>query len=325
MKNSLVLSSLLALAATLAVHADEPTETSVKFSHPDKPGSVRLHIASGSIRVTGTDSPDTITVKTEAMPEGKPSKRDDGLRVIGSSSSFSLVEKDNVVELNYGAGSFGPPPGAEFIVTVPRNASVEINENWGAEISVDGVNGDVEVRNMNGETKLTNMGGGAVVETMNGAIHAEFRQVSQNKPLSFTSINGEVELRIPGDTKANVRFRSQNGTILTDFPDDVLKTKSNPSPTLAPEAPSVGDTARAVGDAARLAAEDALRSTKKAADDYRRAHGRGADVQPPAPPRPPAIPAVSGGRVVSGQLNGGGVEIQVATMNGDIIVRRLKQ
>ena len=47
---------------------------------------------------------------------------------------------------------------------------------------------------------------------------------------------------------------------------------------------------------------------------------------PPVPPVPPmpAIPTITGGKLVSGTLNGGGPEISVATMNGDVTLRRLE-
>jgi len=34
---------------------------------------------------------------------------------------------------------------------------------------------------------------------------------------------------------------------------------------------------------------------------------------------------MAGGKVVSGTLNGGGSDIQIATMNGDIVVRKLAE
>jgi hypothetical protein len=40
------------------------------------------------------------------------------------------------------------------------------------------------------------------------------------------------------------------------------------------------------------------------------------------PPLPASIPAIAGGKVVSGTLNGGGIEIQVTTMNGNITLRK---
>jgi hypothetical protein len=37
---------------------------------------------------------------------------------------------------------------------------------------------------------------------------------------------------------------------------------------------------------------------------------------------PPIMPSPSGGKIVSGTLNGGGPEIQIATMNGTITLRK---
>jgi hypothetical protein len=42
------------------------------------------------------------------------------------------------------------------------------------------------------------------------------------------------------------------------------------------------------------------------------------------PPMPHAMPSMSGGKVVSGPLNGGGPEIQIATMNGTITLRKME-
>jgi hypothetical protein len=34
------------------------------------------------------------------------------------------------------------------------------------------------------------------------------------------------------------------------------------------------------------------------------------------------LPPMTGGKVVSGTLNGGGVQIQAATLNGDILLKK---
>jgi hypothetical protein len=156
--------------------------------------------------------------------------------------------------------------------------------------------------------------------------------MAPDKAVSFTSMNGEIEVHLPADSKANVRFRTQNGSILTDFPEEVLKTKTEASP--AHQATS--EAARAAGLAARDAGREAARLAKEVVKEVhqaiREAGGEmhpSAAPQPPKPPHPfafnfphPPIPPMVGGKVVSGQLNGGGVDIQIATMNGDIIVRK---
>jgi len=324
MKILFLIPCLFAGLTSGGLRADEPVASSIKFSHPDKPETVRIYVAQGTLKIFANTSNDTVTVNTDAQPEKKNVTRPDGLRVIGSSASFSLTENENVVELNYGRDSV-LTANADFTVEVPRNASIEVSNGMGAEIRVDDVMGDIEIKNMNGEVRLNNIGGGALVETMNGEIHATFATMPTNKALSFTSMNGEIEVHLPADAKANVRFRTQNGSILTDFPEDVMKTKSSPaSPSASAEAARIArGAARQAAEAAKEVAEqvrDAIHEASDEMQDNGTAHPRA--PRAPRPPRPPSIPAMVGGKVVSGALNGGGVDLQIATMNGDIVVRK---
>lgn len=311
---------------------DESTDTSVKLSAPDKPATVRIYVASGAVKVIGTDAKDVVSVHSSAPSDSQSATRPDGLRVISTSGSYSLVEKDNVVELSYGRGATPGFGSGEFTVSVPKNAVIEVSDGWNTDVSIENVSGDVTVKNMNGSIRLANASGGALVETMNGEIKATFVALTPDKPLSFTSMNGQVELHVPADAKANVRFRTQNGSILTDFPEDVLKTKAEP--TTAPE--PMGDSARMAALAARDAAREGARIAREVAEQVRDAmrdaannvHDGNADAAPRAPraprgPRPPSIPAIVGGKVVTGTLNGGGTDVQIATMNGNIVVRKI--
>ena len=317
--------SALCLLTALALQAEEHTSSSIKFSQPDQPGRVRIYVAQGSLNITTNDTPDTVTVSTEAELEKQQAEaRPDGLRVLSNSNlSFSLTENGNVVELDYGRDGGPATPGAEFAITVPRNASIEVANSWGTEIHVADVAGDVEIKNMHGEIHLKNLSGGALIETMNGEIHASFAKVTEGRPLSFTTMNGEIELHLPADANANVRFRTQNGSILTDFDESVLKTKTE----------NQRDTASSRSEAARIAGEaarEAARIAQEVADDIREVvndstgQKNGNAPKAPRPPRPPSIPSMVGGKVVSGVLNAGGTDIQAATMNGEIIVRRAK-
>ena len=38
-----------------------------------------------------------------------------------------------------------------------------------------------------------------------------------------------------------------------------------------------------------------------------------------------AAPTITGGKLITGTLNGGGPEISVATMNGDVVLRKLQK
>jgi hypothetical protein len=351
-------------AASFARGADQPTVAAeaangasplhLKFSDPAKPGTVRLKLMWGDVTINAADTQE-VTVVSNIKPRHAAEKRPDGLRRLDSEVTYSAAEKDNVITLTFGSDQPGPTPASSSVtLTVPRQTSVIVSNSFGGRITVKDTAGDVEVHNMNGEITLDQISGGALVETMNGEVHATFAKVPADKPLSFSSMNGEIEVRIPGDTKANVRLRTQNGAIYTDFDEKALVTKTEAAPRRRHSFSAVsittnrrstgkagdeewkGDVHDAVREAVRTgmeAAREAMAAAREAAEAAREgaAEAREADQEgavdqpiPPIPPMPVVLPSVSGGKVVSGTLNGGGPEIQITTMNGTITLRKMQ-
>jgi hypothetical protein len=326
--------------------AREATDGQIRFSDPAKPGRLKIYVAQGDLTVRGDPAAVAIAVKSKLETKLTHVKRNDGLRVLSdTAASFLLFEKNNVAEFSYGKDSWPTGEGANFEITVPANTALEIQNGWNGSVKVERVTGDVEIKGLNCEVKLTDLGGGAIVETMNGEIAASFATLPDQKPVSFSSMNGEVKLRVPADAKANVRFRTHHGAILTDFADDVLKTKAEDlggtdwgayaGQHIAIAAQIGSQFGHEVAQLAREAASEAKSAVQVARAEARdrdaeKSSGEAAPApkalphlpQAPRPPRPPSIPAIAGGKVVSGTLNGGGIEIQVTTMNGDITLRK---
>lgn len=332
----LIAAAMTALLLTAARGQDDTS--SIKFSDPAKPGTLKISVSHGDIRVRGDDT-DEITVRSSAQPE-ESRPRKDGLRVLTSAASYSLTEKGNVAHLSHGSGGW---PGSEgdFDITVPRNTSVVISNALGGSLEIADVSGDLEIKSLNGEVALKSVSGGALVETMNGEIDVEVQALAENKPLSFTSMNGEVKVHLPSDARANVHLRTHNGSILTDFDEQQLVTRTT---SVKKEGRHVvqgnvvnADEIRATVHAAvRVgveAAREASRAAREAVREARRAQGDtesysnvehtedNHDPDIPLPPVPP-LPPMTGGKIVTGTLNGGGPEIRITTMNGDVTLRK---
>jgi energy-coupling factor transporter ATP-binding protein EcfA2 len=327
----LLLAASLGTLASVSLRADEEGATAkVKLSSPDKPATFRIEMPWADIHIVGIDG-DTVTVESSLNEKGKDN-RDDGLRRLDDEVSFELTEHENTVSLSIAGGNPWAAHDGDFKISVPRAIALDIKTETGGDLEIKDVVGDIEVNNMNGEVRLDGLAGSTVVNTMNGEVHAVYAKPPQ-KLVSITSMNGEIDLRVPSETKANVRLRTHNGSILTDFNESVLKTKS--------EGKSFGgasDAARIGADAARAAA-DAVRTATEVAQEFarevkRQAEGASSEEsvhssassshnmpRPPRPPRPP-MPPITGGKLVSGTLNGGGVDIKISTMNGEITLRQ---
>jgi hypothetical protein len=347
-----VIAASLTLIFLSAARAADPLST-IKFSEPAKPGTLKIRVGHGDIRITGIKSDGgEITVKSDAQAVTS-APRKDGLRVITAASSFALFEKANVITLD-ATENWAQGRGGDFTITTPINTSVIITSAWGGDVTCTDLSGDIEIKGLNGEVKLNNISGGALVETMNGEIKASITELHEGKPLSFTSMNGEVALNLPADIKANVRLRTQNGSILTDFDDKVLITKTEAAAYTPKSGRRVtivrketrtdhttdngtneeiraaikegvqagAEAAREVAQAIREAAQ-AAREGAQAAREAEAARGESGPNVAPMPPMPP-LPPMTGGKIVSGTLNGGGPDIRIATMNGDVTLRKVE-
>jgi DUF4097 and DUF4098 domain-containing protein YvlB len=88
---------------------------------------------------------------------------------------------------------------------------------------VENVNGEIEVENMNGEVKLANVGGTVVANSTNGSITAVLNKVNPDKPLSFATFHGDIDITLPADIKATLKIKSTQGEVFSDF-DIALKS-----------------------------------------------------------------------------------------------------
>lgn len=218
--------ALLLPAATRAADDDEShgSTARVQFSDAARPGTLRLSLPWAEARITGTDGREVIVTSTLDQ-KGHNEVDHEGFRRLDEDVTFELTEKDNVATITIAGDNMWAAHGAEFEIKVPRNTNLVIRTEAGGDIEVNGVEGDLDINSMNGEVTLRDIVSSAVVNTMNGEISASFKQ-APTKTVSLSSMNGEIDLRLPADTKANLRMRTHNGSIRTNFPDGVLKAKT---------------------------------------------------------------------------------------------------
>jgi hypothetical protein len=340
----LLIAASLALAFARPAHADESLGH-IAFSDPSKPGTLRIRVWQGTVTVRGADVKD-ISVKTDSTAvESKP--RDDGMRVLSTSSSYRLSENNNVVALDYGSDGYGASP-ADFDITVPKTTSVVVVNSIRGDFVCRGLSGDVDVRTIHGDVKADNMSGRVCIESMNGEISVNMASLAASKLVCLTSMNGKILVRVPSDSKANIQFRTHHGVILTNFDDKALVTRtevsqyrrhthstdsdddSPPTPAKAAVAATPGNpavpavAAAPSNDEAPMEESDGdwhaeLRDSMREAADAMHQGLAELSIQLPNLPQ---LPPMTGGKTVSGTLNGGGVEIQIATLNGDIVLKK---
>lgn len=212
----------LALTSASAALATEPfrERLSVPLSDPSRPARLEVALVMGGITVVGGGSNQEVLIEAVARAgeddegeEVEPSRR--GLRRIPNDTlGLEAEEKDNRVSIS--AESWRQ--SLDLRVTVPSGSSLVLSSVNGGDLVVEGVEGELELHNTNGSIRVTGARGPVSAATVNGDIHVGFgKGGAVAAPMGFSTLNGDIEITLPAALKADVRLRSDNGEIYSDF------------------------------------------------------------------------------------------------------------
>jgi DUF4097 and DUF4098 domain-containing protein YvlB len=209
------LAVLFLFAAGAAFSQEPPDRVNVPFSDPSRPKMLKASVLNGSITVKGYNGKEAIV---EARGEGgrhrRPAERSDGMhRIDIGGSGLSVEESDNVVTV----GTRSLNENVEISIQVPFDTSLKLHDVNGGEISVDHIVGDVEIDVTNGKATATHISGSAIVHALNDRVLVTLDKVTADKPMSFSSLNGDIDVTMPADLKAKVKLKSDNGEVYSDF------------------------------------------------------------------------------------------------------------
>ena len=242
---------ILLWAAGLADNAQESQadHAVVSFSNPAKPGTVEVDISEGSITVRGYEGKDVIIdarwrervlTKEEreeqaalaeaeeevdqeelARKKAQAEKAKGMKRLEVESMGLTVEEEENVIQVNAEEGK----RAVDLVIQVPFSTSLQLScRDDERGVIVDRVDGEIEVETSDGPIILTNVSGPVVADSSDGEIKAVFGKVTPGKPMSFSAMEGDIDITLPFDVKASLKMKTDEGKIFTDF--DVRLTPS---------------------------------------------------------------------------------------------------
>ena len=194
----------------------ESERVTVAFSDASRPGTLEVELVEGSITVRGEDRKD-VAIDARREPE-KPSLRQRdgtplGLRRLTQLGGFEVEEQNNKITID----ASNPNRRLNFEIRVPTRTNLKLGTVNSGAIIVEAVQGDLEIENVNGLITLNQIAGSVVATSVNGKVLATLTQLTAQKSMAFTSLNGAVDVALPASTKANLKLRSDNGDVFTDF------------------------------------------------------------------------------------------------------------
>lgn len=196
----------------------------VALSDPSRPALVKASLINGGITVKAYDGKEVV-VEARARNRESSHSESNMKRILISSTGLSVEEENNEVRIN--TDSLGRP--IDLTISVPIRTSLKLNAVNSGDIVVTGVDGELDVNDVNGSVTLNNVSGSAIAHALNGRVLVTFNRVNQ-KPMAFSSLNGDIDVTFPADLKANLSLKSDRGEIFSDF--DVQVQASAPQQTV---------------------------------------------------------------------------------------------
>jgi DUF4097 and DUF4098 domain-containing protein YvlB len=201
---------------------------SVNLSDPGRPALVKASLVNGGITVKAYDGKEVVV---EAHPHNRDRDSESERpgsnmkRIVVSSTGLSVEEENNEVRISTDSYM----RAVDLTISVPVHTSLKLSAVNSGDIVVTGVDGELDVNDVNGSVTLNNVSGSAVAHALNGRVLVTFTRINQ-KPMAFSSLNGDIDVTFPTDLKANLSLKSDRGEIFSDF--DVQVQASAPQQTV---------------------------------------------------------------------------------------------
>ncbi len=222
-------------ASVLAAQDDGGSKVTVPLHDPSRAAQIRAHLLSGSITVTGYDGKE-VQVQGRGAGRERHARHHDGdeetpqgmhkLELPGN-MGLDITEEDNVVTIKSGAWS----GDGNLTIMVPRRSSLQLKSINNGNIEVSGVEGEIDAEDLNGSITLRNVSGSVVAHSLNGEVKASLDRVDPSKAMSFSTMNGNIDVTLPRDIKANLKMKTDNGEIFSDFDVKLDSTRSGQTET----------------------------------------------------------------------------------------------
>ena len=210
MKLMLALTGIILAVCPLAEAQDTGGRVVVPARNSTRPRKVDVNLMQGNVMVTVHAGKDVI-VEQGPIRQREPRESGGMRRIDLPSRGFTVEEEDNVITVRNRLS-----PNGNLVIFVPADTSLTARSHNG-NIEAEGLRGEFDVQTNNGKIVLSHVSGTVVAHSLNGEITVSMDKVEANKPLSFSTLNGPIDVTLPADVKANLKLNTHRGEIWSDF------------------------------------------------------------------------------------------------------------
>jgi hypothetical protein len=185
--------ALIAILSTIQVMAQADRQQIVHLSDANKPFTLNVSVGGVAINVSGYEGKDVV--------------------VEANAEDITAQEKNNEVTVKAPSGK-----AIKLNIKVPRTAGIfKLSSVNGGRMMVSDVTGNLELQNRSGGITALNISGTVVASTVSGSVIVFFKQVDQGAAMAFSTVSGSIYITFPATLKANLKVRSDNSKVFSDF------------------------------------------------------------------------------------------------------------
>lgn len=215
LRAALVFALLIGFAPALA--QTDPQIINIPLSRPGEPISLEIDIMSAHIEVIGENREDAMFEITVEGGERKIVTPSGTMSLGNAGYEFEVDEHDNEISLDtdWRDNKF------RVIARIPSNADLVLGTHNDGVIIVNNVSGNMELSNLNGPITAQGISGSVVAESLSDSIDLSFVSIDDVNATSLESMTGDLSIRLPANTGAQIHLDASQGEIISDFEVDV--------------------------------------------------------------------------------------------------------
>lgn len=194
----------------LSVSLLQAERITVPLRDPGRPALVKVSTVNGSIHVKAHSGKEVVVDTDTESPRTQPAPN--GMKqILGGRGGVNIEEENNVVTVKsvHGNGS--------YVLLVPEKSSVHLKSVNAKELRIEGVEGELEAETSNGAITIVDAAGPVVAHSLNGRLTASFARIAAAKPMSFSTLNGRIDLTLPSSARADLKISNRRGETYSDF------------------------------------------------------------------------------------------------------------
>lgn len=207
--------SIIAILAVLATAGAASAQDFQKTYRLASGGQIHIGNISGDVRVAAYDG-DSIIV------HGTKKGRDQDKVEVEDKSTDGRID----IGVRY-PKRCDCDASIQFEVQVPRSISYVFDgiSSVSGDVEISGVTGRVHASAVSGDVRVKNVSGSVNASAVSGDVEVLVDRLDGGDDMKFSSVSGDVHVKLPASLDADVDMSSFSGNIKTDFPIEVRTEK----------------------------------------------------------------------------------------------------